>query len=317
MKTIFSTADIRPSDRYDCWHDVARRYLVDHDSRPDCRLSFEATLGTAALEDLALISFEASPMTVSHLERHIAHAEDELLVCRQLTGTLLLEQNGRRATLDAGDLALLDPRLPYTGRLSGHPATLVLKVPRQRLVARIGRTGSMIACALRSNSGENGLISQFLALLPTHVENLGASAGIVAEQTLDLLGLALAKAAGTSRPQVSSPRFVVLMQLRSAIDKRLTDPTLNPAVVAAAAGVSVRYANAVLADEHTSIARLIQTQRLERCRQALSDPMQVYRTVAEIAYGWGFSDMTHFGRRFKSAFGLLPSEYRRSHCPAD
>jgi AraC-like DNA-binding protein len=107
------------------------------------------------------------------------------------------------------------------------------------------------------------------------------------------------------------------MQLRSAIDRRLTDPTLNPAAVAAAAGVSVRYANAVLADEHTSIARLIQTQRLERCRRALSDPMQVYRTVAEVAYGWGFSDMTHFGRRFKSAFGLLPSEYRRSHCAAD
>jgi AraC-like DNA-binding protein len=35
--------------------------------------------------------------------------------------------------------------------------------------------------------------------------------------------------------------------------------------------------------------------------------------VSEIAYGWGFSDMTHFGRRFKAAYGLLPSEYRRAN----
>ena len=34
--------------------------------------------------------------------------------------------------------------------------------------------------------------------------------------------------------------------------------------------------------------------------------------VSEIAYGWGFSDMTHFGRKFRAAFGLLPSEYRRA-----
>jgi AraC family transcriptional regulator, positive regulator of tynA and feaB len=27
--------------------------------------------------------------------------------------------------------------------------------------------------------------------------------------------------------------------------------------------------------------------------------------------GWGFSDMTHFGRRFKAISGMTPREYRR------
>jgi len=81
--------------------------------------------------------------------------------------------------------------------------------------------------------------------------------------------------------------------------------------VAAAAGVSVRYANALLAQEGTSIARLVQSRRLDRCHKALKDPLQAHRTVAEIASSWGFSDMTHFGRRFKAAYGVLPSELRR------
>jgi AraC-like DNA-binding protein len=80
--------------------------------------------------------------------------------------------------------------------------------------------------------------------------------------------------------------------------------------MADAVGVSVRYANGVLAEHDTSICRLIRARRLARCRYALEDPNQTHRTVSEIAYGWGFSDMTHFGRRLKEAYGILPSEYQ-------
>jgi AraC-like DNA-binding protein len=79
----------------------------------------------------------------------------------------------------------------------------------------------------------------------------------------------------------------------AAIEARLTDPALDAGAVATAAGISVRYVNAVLAREGTSIVRLIQARRLARCRKALEDPLQSHRTLSEIAYGWGFSDMTH------------------------
>ena len=96
-----------------------------------------------------------------------------------------------------------------------------------------------------------------------------------------------------------------------AIETRLSDPALDGEAVAAAAGVSVRYANSVLAEEGTSIARYIQKRRLERCRRALEDPQQAHRSLSEIAYGWGFSEMTHFGRSFRKAYGMLPSVYRK------
>jgi AraC-like DNA-binding protein len=99
--------------------------------------------------------------------------------------------------------------------------------------------------------------------------------------------------------------------LKSAVDAGLCDPELRPATVAAAAGVSVRYANALLSHEKTSLARYIQDQRLERCRAALGDPAHAHRTIGEIAFSWGFSDLSHFGRRFKAEYGCLPSDYRR------
>ena len=47
MKTIFSTAGVRPCERFDSWHARARQYVIDHDSRPNCLLTFEAKLSTA------------------------------------------------------------------------------------------------------------------------------------------------------------------------------------------------------------------------------------------------------------------------------
>ena len=60
-----------------------------------------------------------------------------------------------------------------------------------------------------------------------------------------------------------------LMRLKSVIETRLEEPTLKPAIAAETAEISVRYANALLAQEDTSLERYIMLRRLLRCRQAL------------------------------------------------
>ena len=96
------------------------------------------------------------------------------------------------------------------------------------------------------------------------------------------------------------------------VEAKLADPNIDGQKVADIVGISVRYANALLAEQESSLHRLILSRRLSRCRVALEDPHQVARTIAEIAQGWGFSDMTHFGRCFKAAFGVSPREYRKA-----
>jgi AraC-like DNA-binding protein len=43
----------------------------------------------------------------------------------------------------------------------------------------------------------------------------------------------------------------------------------------------------------------------------LSDPMQMHRQISEIAYSWGFGDVSHFGRLFKSMTGVTPRTFRK------
>jgi AraC family transcriptional activator of tynA and feaB len=136
---------------------------------------------------------------------------------------------------------------------------------------------------------EAGLTSAFPAMLPIYAEKLGSAAQeIVKDQALDVLAVSLTKATEGQVPRVSAAQSFVLLTVRAAVEARLTDPALDARAVAAAAGVSVRYANAVLAREGTSLMRLVQSRRLDRCRRALEAPLQSRRTVSEIAYGWGF-----------------------------
>jgi len=315
MRLLFSTHEVHSRDRFDYWHDVACKTFGEHHAAPERRHDFHAAIEVGALIDIGVVVFENSPMNIARTARHVARDRtDDLFLCRQMAGHFAVEQESRDVVLHAGDMVLLDPLLPYQGVFGGSSQMLVVIVPRPMLEARVGKTRDMVARLLRPFAGESGLASSMLAMLPAHVGGMSAAAqATIRDQTLDLIALTLAGAMDARQPVLSSAGRASLLRVRAAIEGRLTNPALDAAAVAAAAGISVRYANALLAQEDMSITRLIQARRLTRCRKALEDPSQAHRTVSEIAYGWGFCDMTHFGRKFKKAFGAPPSAYRRGH----
>jgi AraC-like DNA-binding protein len=310
VQTIFSTDEVHPRDRFQYWHEVACRHIVSHESQPQSRPTFQASLSAGRLGPVTLVLFRNSPMRAWRTQRHAATLEaDELFVCSPLSGSLLLEQESGEACLEAGDLAIVDPALPYAGTFIGECETLVLKIPRPTLEARTGKGRAVVGRALKMARPEVGLASSFLAMLPDYAGQVGqASAEMLSEVIPDLLAAAIAGDPGSRTASTAHTR--VLAALRVAVDTSLSNASLTGSEVAAIAGISVRYANAVLAREGTSLTRLLQQRRLERCRRALEDP-QDKRSVGEIAFGWGFADLSHFGRRFKAAFGLTPSQYRK------
>jgi AraC-like DNA-binding protein len=313
MKRLFSTANVHPRDRFDYWHSLACKNLVGHSSKPACRQTFRAEIETGMLVDVGLVLFSNSPMDVARTMQDIAQSDgDDLFVCRQVAGALALEQDSRQVILESSDITLLDPLLPYTAKFLADSKLLVLKVPRRALEARVGKTRELVAHSIKPFESEHGWTSSFLAMLPGLAGNTTRAAEDTAKDlTLQLVASSLVKAIGASQPRISSTRSMARLNVRVAIESRLSDPALDAATVAKAAGVSVRYANALLAEENTSIMRLTWARRLARCRQALEDPLQNHRTLCEIAYGWGFSDMTHFGRSFKAMYGVLPRDYRQ------
>jgi AraC family transcriptional activator of tynA and feaB len=320
VETIFSTTSVHPRDRFDYWHSRACKEIVGHDSLPENRTTFHAEIKAAKFGNLDLVEFRNSPMHVSHT---LVHAEstgpDTVFLCYQESGSILIAHNAREVNLNAGSLVLIDPRLPYDARFSRDSKTLLIKVPRPELRARIGRNRELIGCRVTAERADDDLALSAAEKLPSLAGRTASiTEEIVGNHVLDLIGLSIARANGGTSVRVSNAKALLLGQLRSVVEARLTEPGLHGQKVADLVGISVRYANALLAEQDSSLHRLILSRRLSRCRLALEDPNQIHRTIAEIAQGWGFSDMTHFGRSFKAAYGVSPREYQKTaaHVPA-
>jgi len=316
MDKILAMSELHPRDRLAYWHDVANKVFVKHECRVEKLPTFDATIHTATLGELGIVEVDSHGLSYAAVnERDIRNDEDDVFILGlQLTGSATVVQDGREATLQPGDFTLLDAQRPFFARYSAKWRRLFFKIPHRALKARLARSSQLTARAVRPGSGINGLVADYLRMVPQHIDALQEPAKArIGAQILDLAAVALAAEGGNERPALSSARATTLLRLRAEIERRLPDPALNPEAAAGAAGIGVRYANALLADEGLSLERLIVSRRIERCRLALSDAMQAHRTIGDIAYSWGFSDLSHFARRFKCAFGCTPSDYRRQH----
>jgi hypothetical protein len=132
--------------------------------------------------------------------------------------------------------------------------------------ARLGDIAPYTAILMPRGEPVSALASDFLVMAAERACEIDPLVGVnIAQQVLDLVAIAFCARVGTAA-KLSSPRIATLTRLRSVIEARARDPELKLADVAAAAGISVRYANALLAQERTSIERFIMLRRLQHCR---------------------------------------------------
>jgi AraC-like DNA-binding protein len=130
-----------------------------------------------------------------------------------------------------------------------------------------------------------------------------------------LLRLAALAAEDVPPPAAHEPalRPALLRALMAFVDARLDDPGLSVAMTAAHLGVSKRYVHRLCEGTGRSFTEHVVDRRLDRALAALTAPPPSEGrgpTIAEIAYRSGFSDLSHFNRRFKARFGATPRELR-------
>ena len=76
--------------------------------------------------------------------------------------------------------------------------------------------------------------------------------------------------------------------------------------VAERLGMSVRYLHRLLEPTGRSFSEHLLATRLERATAMLRDPRFTRVKIAAIAHKSGFSDISHFNRSFRHAFGDTP-----------
>ncbi|GAB6899246.1 helix-turn-helix domain-containing protein [Kineosporia succinea] len=93
---------------------------------------------------------------------------------------------------------------------------------------------------------------------------------------------------------------------RALADARLTDPGLNPSVIARECHVSLRTLQRAFAETGESLRTFIHRRRVEEAgRTLVSCPGA---STAEVAARWQFTDSSHLSRSIRKQFGTTPRE---------
>lgn len=307
--TFLSTEQVRHRDR--------RAWLVEEIGQRYAKVEIDVPRGTQLFNEMRILPFGSHAMSIVRSSairlRRRADVEgfletDAVFFILLLRGHYRLQQDGRSVDLRPGEITLYDVNRPHCVECTDRFSKVIFKAPGTAVRARLGNLERCTATRIATASGAGALAAGFLRSLPGNAGALTlAQAGDIGESALDLLALAVRGCAGDNALPRGRPR-AALRTLRSVVEAHLGDHHLDAADIAARAGISVRYANVLLAAEGTSLMRYVWARRLERAQQTLSRSPET--RIADLAAACGFKSSAHFSRAFRERFGCSPRAWR-------
>jgi len=314
MPIQFTTDHSPGHKRRALWQDIVCDVYVGLDCKSDLGSAFRGKVSQAPLGRAVCTEVSSDRQRVFRTPYRIARSDENfILVALGRKGIGAVLQDGRETIIHPGEFALYDTTRPYELQFDDVFTQTVFKVPRDMLRRRIGGTEALTAVTFAADRPLARLAYDFICQVCQSADGIEEThAAALSEQAVDLVAMAISERLEGQPLPTSTHRSALLYRLKAHIRAHLADPKLCLATTAAALGISPRYVNDLLSDENTSFQRHVLTERLAHCERDLSSPMLAHRHVSEIAFAWGFNDLSHFGRVFREHYGMSPRDWRQS-----
>ncbi|MCO4859315.1 helix-turn-helix domain-containing protein [Herbaspirillum sp. WGmk3] len=301
MKAQYTTEIVEAPRRFEYWNDVVCRHCLQADSKLLGAPVFDGAMSVSSIGmlDMAIMS---SPL--HHWRRDAHHIrsnpDDDLWLAFMVCGEAYLAQDGRQTRLQSGDMALYDGARPFEFAL-GPEKIYLTRLPRKSLLSRCPEAEHLTAQLIDARRPGVMALRSMLEEAGTCEFNDAESAVRYSAALLDVLALSLAAPGSRATAAEKNDLYKrVLAYLR----ENYTDPQLNLHVLAAAHHVSERTLTRAFAQHNQTPMDVLRRVRLQASYRALTEGNAGNVTTA--ALDAGFSDLSHFSRVFRAAFGCTP-----------
>jgi AraC-like DNA-binding protein len=308
---ILSTENLDERDQFAYWREECMQRMVGMTPERGEHKGFVGSITASISDAVVRMQMQTEDFTATRKSQDIARVGWQGSIClvRHIGDSgVLYEQSGREPQRTGkGDLLVFDPSLPlYAEAKTGFNDIWLL--PRALIEPHLPSANAPIWLRLSGENGVNGLIWAYLGALGEQMTSLSANElAAVIDNFCRLIAIGCGSAAGDQRDAVRAAR---LEQIKRYINLHLAEPELTPARVAEVHRMSVRQLHRLFEPTGMSFTQHVVRRRLEECRATVINPASAGRSVADIAFGWGFGSLPTFYRSFSIAFGVSPRELR-------
>jgi AraC-like DNA-binding protein len=316
MVRIFDAADIPSAYRLDAYRagvsttEIPWRIgSMDHDK------PFTGVLERWELEPgIQLFRSVDSGTSYQRGDRELKVAAPELMSVNLKLGSIgEMDIGQQQMLLRPGDLFLTDltSSISYSSHGSGTAQTFIVDYATLGLPVDMVRS----AQARLQASPVYSIVRSHMSSLSAAVDDLpveSASRSMLTTATMQLVIALITTAAGDGAPAREALQNSEMTRVAAFVRQNLRDSELSAGGIAHANHMSVRRLYQLWESQEKSLAEHIISERLEGARQDLahSDPSSA--SIAQVAASWGFIDPSHFARRFKAAYQVSPTQWRRA-----
>lgn len=298
-RTNFSTRGVPPEEQHDYYR---REVLVALDAR-DPEPGFTANITSLRLGAHAFYVTETGGQTVFRTPEMVADGHDHYIVQLTIAGSHTGDFDGVPYAAGPGEVGICDLSRPM---MMQSTAVKVLSTFLPRAEVEAVAPGIALHGMVLDANRAGLLVEHLTAVTRWFPQLLPETLPGITRATTELLGACLAMEAG--RADFGVRESPLLMRARAYVEANLLEPSLNPAKISEALGVS-RSTLYRLFEPLGGVTAYVWERRLHLARAALLDPKRA-RRISEIAFQCGFSSEAHFSRSFRKAFNIRPSDLR-------
>ena len=288
------------------WVDTVCDRFLELDIDTPVRSHFRACLDQVDFGPASLSFVGAASQSIRRTPAKISRTRYPTFCLVQFrVGQGTLRQRGRELQVHAGECILIDGTATYELDCPQATSAAILRMPEDWLRRWLPNPEQSSPTLFSHGDWSSALCAAMSSLRLETCSDLALPRSTVAEQIASLLTLALGKG-----PEGHGQRSL-LSDLVVTLRDRLEETDLSPLAVAAQHDISKRTLHYAFAAAGTTFVEQLMKLRLERAREILSDARHAAPRIEDVATRCGFTDPSHFARRFRQKYGHAPLQYRR------
>ena len=304
---ILSTDKAPLRERFSYWREGLRQ-LFDVAAEAPPTQEFSGRVMVRSSGPFRFVVSESTDFQVAWDRREPGDAyADHYSIYLQLGGQAISTRGEEIIRLDAGDIGFCDGRRRQSRvRFGGRFA--VAMVPRVMIERRAPWLKNRLHVKLASNARfATNLRLHMMELTADHAAFSESEMGLLVDSLCNLVALGAAEGIPSRRLEPELQKEALLAFCR----QHLGDADLSPQQAADHLGISIRTLHSRFRQMGQTFGRWVLDNRLEGCAAALRDPRQRAMNISEIAYRWGFNDLSYFNKAFRARFDMTPGEWRQ------